>query len=802
MADVNYEPPGTVAPFLLGEKFVELIVGPLGSTKTTGGIMKIAYHAAKMAPGKDGIRRSRAVWVRNCYDPETEILTERRGWVRFDDLRPDDAVATRYGDRMGFEVPRLHYAARHTGKMIGIRAEGIDLLVTPDHELWVSSAQGRARNWSDYKHIKAHEIYGRGQMHRMTTVCDWQGDDTGDEDWFEFLGFWFADGTAGVYPRPETGGHHYRVVLAQNPRPDNYVEDLLARNGFKYGTSVKTSGNVNYSLSMVGDQMRDLARTLEGYGKARTKAVPDYVKQGSARLCAAFIRGYQYGDGTFRTYGSKVAARIRTVSPRLADDLQEIAIRAGYHATKAVRDGGDLTRAPMYSITLHDASRDEPIIRKQDWRTVEDYDGMVHCVEVSTHIVLVRRNGKPVWCGQTREQLRDTSIPDVLGWFPEPDFGTYLKSEYKYTLCFGDVQVEILFRGLDDSNDVKRLLSLQVSFGIVEEFREINPAIYEALQGRLGRYPSKRDNGVGCVCDDGTSNAHLWGMSNPPDMDTFWERLLTNPPNNVGVHIQPSGLSAEADWIEFLPEGYYDNLADGKSEDYIDVYIHSKFGKSLAGKQVHRSFNPDFHVAKGPLTPIRSINHPLIIGADWGLNPSVNISQIDPKGRLVTYDALTSDGTGILQFARNTLKPLLAQKYAGHTIIVIGDPAGSQRAQTDEKSCFDIMRAEGFTVRPARTNNIVARISAVDSFLTRQIDGGPAYIVDPGARVLIDALRGGYRYKLKKSGDFEDTPEKNSHSHIADSFQYTCLHAGGDLMGGDIGVKKREIKRVSANGWT
>ena len=412
------------------------------------------------------------------------------------------------------------------------------------------------------------------------------------------------------------------------------------------------------------------------------------------------------------------------------------------------------------------------------------------------------RRSRAVWVRNTREQLRDTSIPDVLGWFPEPEFGTYLKTEYKFTLRFDDVECEVLFRGLDDSNDVKRLLSLQVSFGILEEFREINPLIFEMLQGRLGRYPSKRDNGVGCVTDTGASNAHLWAMSNPPDMDTFWERFLSEPPANASIYTQPSGLSPDADWTQWLPEDYYDNLAIGKTQEWQDIYIHAKFGASLAGRPVHPSFRTDFHVSPGPLTAIKSANHPLLIGVDYGLNPSVNIGQMDNKGRLLILDCITSDGMGILQFARNKLKPLLAQKYPGHTALCIGDPAGTQRAQTDEKSCFDIMRAEGFSVISASTNSIVSRIAAVDEFLSRQVDAGPGFLIDPAAKVIIDALRGGYRYKTKKSGEHELTPEKNQHSHPADALQYLCLHAKAGMTGSNPKLTAREIKQVKAGGWT
>jgi len=414
------------------------------------------------------------------------------------------------------------------------------------------------------------------------------------------------------------------------------------------------------------------------------------------------------------------------------------------------------------------------------------------------------RRSKAIWVRNTREQLRDTSIPDFLRWFPDGVAGNYMKTDYSFLLRFDDVECQVLFRGLDDTNDVRRLLSLQASFGILDEFREINKDIFEALQGRLGRYPSKLDNGVGCVTDDGRNNAHIWGMSNPPDMETFWEEFLSNPPSNARTYFQPGGLDPAADWVKYLPDDYYTNLANGKTEDWIDVYINAKFGKTLAGKPVYRSFRPDFHIAKNSLRPLRTSDRPLILGLDFGLNPSVTVNQLDLQGRFLTYDAVSSDGMGIERFLNTTLKPLLATKYAGFPLVMVGDPAGQQRAQTDERSCFDILRTAGFKVMAARTNNVVARVAAVETFLMRQVDGGPGRLLCPeGARKLITAYRGGYRYKIKKSGETEEQPEKNVHSHIADADQYACLHADFDQRGAHmLNRAARPIQRVSAGGWT
>lgn len=421
------------------------------------------------------------------------------------------------------------------------------------------------------------------------------------------------------------------------------------------------------------------------------------------------------------------------------------------------------------------------------------------------------RRSRCVWVRNTNQQLEDTSIPDFLKWFPDGIAGSYAKVQKRFIMRFDDVECEVLFRGLEDANDVRRLLSLQISFAVLDEFREIHQDIFSALQGRLGRYPDKmlvpprpewgsdeKGNPIGgCVTDDGKPNQHLWGMTNPPDMDSFWEELLSNPPSNVATFSQPSGLSQEADWIQYLPAGYYDNLAEGKSADWVDVYIHAKFGKSLAGRPVFASFNREVHVAKGPLMILSS---PLIIGVDAGLTPTATICQQDYQGRLLVHDSITGDSMGALRFIREMLKPLITSKYPGRQHIIVIDPAAFQRAQTDERTVADMYKNEGFRVVAAKTNTITARIAAVDSYLNRQVNGLSGLLIDPGCVLLIDALRSKYRYKINAKGDRDESPEK-SHpwSDLADSLQYACLHADN---GASIGARaltsaRREVKSVN-----
>lgn len=392
----------------------------------------------------------------------------------------------------------------------------------------------------------------------------------------------------------------------------------------------------------------------------------------------------------------------------------------------------------------------------------------------------------------TRQMLYDTTIPDFEKWLGK--FGVLVKTDSKFILRFDDVECEVLFRGLDDANDVRRLLSLQLTFGMMDEFREIHPDVYNALTGRLGRYPDKSMNGVGPCNDAGEQIHKVWGATNPPDADTFWEGLLSDPPDNMHVTIQPSGRSPEADWVQYLPDGYYENLCEGKSEDWVAVYVDGHFGRSLSGKPVFSSFDRKTHVAEEELTPMPG--QTLIVGVDAGLSPAATIAQVAYDGRLIVHDALVSESMGALRFIREKLKPLLANKFAGYRVQVVIDPAAYQRAQTDERCVADMFKQEGFNVKPARTNAVSARIAAVDNYLTRLVDGKPGILLSPtGCKPLIQAMAGKYRYKVNTKGETADSPEK-SHpwSDVADSLQYVCLHGDSGFLGAAMGSGRREVK--------
>tara|TARA_A100001388_G_scaffold141359_1_gene104829 strand:- start:3783 stop:5120 length:1338 start_codon:yes stop_codon:yes gene_type:complete len=396
---------------------------------------------------------------------------------------------------------------------------------------------------------------------------------------------------------------------------------------------------------------------------------------------------------------------------------------------------------------------------------------------------------------ETVRQLTDTTIKTFLDWFPPGICGNFMRTTKTYFFKVGDVECEIMFRALDDADDVANLNSLELTFAWFNECRDINSEIVDAMSKRIGRYPSAKDGGP--------SWFGMWGDTNPPTMDTWWyyqmEKLdpkdgVSDNDNGWDVFKQPSGRSALAENVENLPDGYYDT--QGRSEEYVRVFIDGEYGLSSAGQPVYKYFRPDYHMATSTLTPIINGVRPIIIGMDLGLTPAAVIGQQDPRGRALILDEAVSFDMGIQRFVRTIIRPLIHERFTSAPVVIVVDPAGTQRAQTDERSAVDIIKAEGFKVFPAKTNSVSARLSAVDDFLMRHVDGDSGFLVDPRCTHLKSAMMGGYRFHHKNG-----SIEKNKHSHVAEALQYLMLHIHS-VGEGALTPQARDIKRVAAVGWT
>src|SRR6478735_7299950 len=81
---VNFTAPPTVSSFMLSDAFVRIIMGPVGSGKTTGALMEILRRGIEQRPSTvDGARRTRWVITRNTLaQMKMTVLPDILTWFR------------------------------------------------------------------------------------------------------------------------------------------------------------------------------------------------------------------------------------------------------------------------------------------------------------------------------------------------------------------------------------------------------------------------------------------------------------------------------------------------------------------------------------------------------------------------------------------------------------------------------------------------------------------------------------------------------------------------------------------------
>ena len=403
-----------------------------------------------------------------CYDSDTEVLTTEgwKPWPKVDGSESFGTLNPATGELEYQEATDIFHG-KYTGPMYRARSEQVDLLVTANHRMWVQRVDTRAarRKQQPFAIEQATDILHKRVKYQKSarwtgTTPDsitipaarrvWRRSDNGAEctrvyreasfpavPFARFLGYYLSEGSV--------NGH--QIVMAQNRGPtlDRMAETIRAMGLPAY---VPTSGP-----GCVRTQCAPLRDMLSKLGWSHEKRVPAMVQEWAPELIRVFLEAMIEGDGcAHRSYNHRV---IYTSSAEMADDLQVLAIKAGWSANIRVDDRVGLERVmpsgqrfrnlrPCYIVSII-TRRLSPLVNHGRLRAmsrylneegfndaIESYDGMVHCVSVPNGLLFVRRNGKPVVSGNThelvrhrpgtavsQESLRFVRLADIPFWFPE-----------------------------------------------------------------------------------------------------------------------------------------------------------------------------------------------------------------------------------------------------------------------------------------------------------------------------------------------------------------------------------------------
>ena len=357
-----------------------------------------------------------------CLTPDHDVLTENRGWIPIADLTKDDKVATLEESGLVYQHPQEVVSFQHTGEIYHVKSQQVELSVTPDHRMYIKK-RGKetfeldlAKNISgkrvNYKKNAFWNVADKEYFDLPATIKNYKGKtylypqrQMHMDDWITLFGIWMAEGWA----------DELAVTIASNkPR---VVEALT-----------KCCNNLGISSTNYSDKWRIDDRQIADYFLplsvgATNKSLPKWCFDLSPRQSQLLLQSMMLGDGyvtnssTWRYFTSSIA---------LANDVSVIALHAGWSANLYLREEAGAEReiegrilkttAAAYVLTIN-RTKNEPQMNHGHTKTQhgqsefwEFYNGPVYCCTVPSGVFYVRKNGKPVWTGNSPRHAQKGTI--------------------------------------------------------------------------------------------------------------------------------------------------------------------------------------------------------------------------------------------------------------------------------------------------------------------------------------------------------------------------------------------------------
>lgn len=320
-----------------------------------------------------------------CFSEDTQILTEE-GWCNYDQVRKGMKIKT-FNVRKGViedkEVKSV-FKRRYQGIMYLLKNRIQDQLISPRHR--VVRKKFNTNNWvlepvEEVKKLKSDIVIPIAADNKRKKA------DISDEQ-IKLMAWVIGEGSL------ERPGKDYRscfrVSLYQSKVKNGpyyqEIRNLLDHFNFKYS---------EYTQYGLGDPVQRLCLNAQSsrvihnwFSKQSIKFVPSILLNMSQRQSKLFLETYLKADGF---EDSKIAVSDREI----LDDLQTIAVNAGWGSTVLVRKPTIGTK-PIFVLRL--VKHQETYIQSIE---EVDYQGVIWCPNTENETVVARRNGKVFISGNT-----------------------------------------------------------------------------------------------------------------------------------------------------------------------------------------------------------------------------------------------------------------------------------------------------------------------------------------------------------------------------------------------------------------
>ena len=311
-----------------------------------------------------------------CYDNKTEVLT-KRGWVLFSELTNTDEICSvdPVTHTWKFEIPSRIVSYDYSEPMYYVKAANIDIAVTKNHRLLTSVK--KEANGSDYGNKWIIETPQDVFKKNRKYLCAAKNNNVNklDTNFAKLLGFFIGDGYAESKNRC--------TFHLKKQRKIDYLNSL------GYNIEIKKSdkyviNNTNYDFTLCYDLNKNKIIPFDIYTLG-----PDDFKN--------ILDGLLNSDGSHKNRGYNEFVFHNTSAP-LINQLKILGCLNNLVVNEH-RSGPTVRRLLI-------SNRIKPEISNMKSRKIgedywEHYNGKVYCATVSTGFMMVRRNSKPIVCGNT-----------------------------------------------------------------------------------------------------------------------------------------------------------------------------------------------------------------------------------------------------------------------------------------------------------------------------------------------------------------------------------------------------------------
>lgn len=353
-----------------------------------------------------------------------------------------------------------------------------------------------------------------------------------------------------------------------------------------------------------------------------------------------------------------------------------------------------------------------------------------------------------------------------------------------------ELHAEFKALGKDRIEDIMR--GWEGTIGWLNEADLMTREAIEFMLQRIPRWPPKRE-----LEFDASLPTLVVGDLNPPgDPDNWVEQdfvtgqparddgspAQVGPKQGYKIFEQPSGLSADAENVQNLPDGYYERLAQTMEPWNVQRFVHGKTGYDRSGMPVFPEFDARLNLSRGRLKPIPAV--PIWLGLDGALHPAGVIVQRAPNLQVRVLEEFYFGRCGPTRFGE-MLAAALNDRYRECPVARgFYDPSSDYGADKEggEQSWIDIVsKALGVALIAAPSNEVPLRVEAVRNMIVLPIAPEVrGLVVDAAAcPMLVKGFMSHYRYKLNPDGRVQNPqaprPEKNEFANPQDALQYVIL---------------------------